>query len=53
MTQREIDKIVKGFDPDITHEMKFCFELLEACGIDFSKDGEKVLKAAKKLKYVA
>lgn len=53
MTQREIDKIVKGFDPDTSHEMKWCFELLEACGIDFAKDGEKVLKATKKLKYVA
>ena len=53
MTQREIDKIVKGFDPDTSHEMKWCFELLESCGIDFAKDGEKVLKATKKLKYVA
>jgi len=53
MTQREIDQMIKGLDPDTRHEMKWCFEVLESFGIDFSKDGEKVLKATKKLKYVA
>jgi hypothetical protein len=53
MTQREIDKMLKGLDVDTAHEMKFCFEILESFGIDFAKDGEKVLKATKKLKYVA
>ena len=53
MTQREIDKILKGLDVDTAHEMKWCFEVLESSGIDFAKDGEKVLKATKKLKYVA
>ena len=51
MTQREMDKIITGISSDIAHEMKFAFELLEALGIDFAKDGEKVLKATKKLKY--
>ena len=53
MTQREIDKMLKRLDPDTAHEMKYCFEVLESFGIDFTKDGEKVLKASKKLKYVA
>lgn len=51
MTQREIDKMLKGLDSSTAHEMKFAFELLETFGIDFAKDGEKVLKATKKLKY--
>lgn len=51
MTQREIDKMLKGLDPDTSYEMKYCFEVLESFGIDFAKDGEKVLKATKKLKY--
>jgi hypothetical protein len=53
MNQREIDKMLKNLDPDTAHEMKWCFEVLESFGIDFAKDGEKVLKATKKLKYVA
>lgn len=52
MTQTEIDKMIKRLDPDTAHEMKYAFELLESFGIDFAKDGEKVLKATKKLKYV-
>jgi len=51
MTQREIDKMLKRLDPDTAYEMKYCFEVLESFGIDFAKDGEKVLKATKKLKY--
>lgn len=53
MTQREIDTMLKKLDGDTAHEMKWCFELLESFGIDLSKDGEKVLKATKKLKYLA
>tara|TARA_R110002012_G_scaffold139377_1_gene296675 strand:+ start:381 stop:569 length:189 start_codon:yes stop_codon:yes gene_type:complete len=53
MTQREIDTMLKKLDGDTLHEMKWCFELLESFGIDLSKDGEKVLKATKKLKYLA
>lgn len=52
MTQREIDKILKVLDSDTQHEMKYCFEVLESYGIDFAKDGEKVFKASKKIKYL-
>ena len=48
MTQREIDKILKGLDSDTQHEMKYCFSVLESLALTLQKTEKKSLKLVKK-----